>query len=61
MWLEDVVLEIPLLIIAVYLQGFTEGVLTLIFVIVGGILGLIVAAGDTFMEVSNTDGKISGG
>ena len=53
MWLEDVFLEIPLLIIAIYLQTYTEGVLTLIFVIVGGILGLIVAVGGTFMELDD--------
>ena len=51
MWIEDVLLEIPLLIIAVYLQNFTHGLLTLIFVITGGLLGLLVAVGDTYMEV----------
>ena len=53
MWVEDVLLEIPLLMIALYLQTYTEGVLTLIFVIVGGILGLIVAVGGTFMELDD--------
>ena len=53
MWVEDVLLEIPLLMIALYLQTYTEGVLTLIFVIVGGILGLIVAVGGTLMELDD--------
>ena len=51
MWVEDVLLEIPLLAIAFYLQTYTEGTLTLILVIVGGILGLVVAVGETSMEV----------
>ena len=51
MWVEDVLLELPLLMIAIYLQTYTEGALTLIFVIVGGILGLIVAVLDTLLEL----------
>ena len=53
MWVEDVLLEMPLLIIAIYIQTYTEGALTLIFVIVGGILGLIVAVGGTLMELDD--------
>ena len=55
MWVEDVLLEIPLLIIAMYLQTFTEGALTMIFVIVGGILGLIVAVAETLKELSEDE------
>ena len=59
MWVEDVVLEVPILIIAIYISLFLKGNLELIFVITGGVLGFLIAIGDTYMETQLPPDKVS--
>ena len=49
-WLEDAVLEIPMIMIAYYLTSYLDSVVSLVLVIAGGLLGVFVALGDTLFE-----------
>ena len=49
MWLEDFILEIPMIAIAVHISEYLTEELTVILVIFGGILGVGVAAAETFI------------
>ena len=51
MWIEDVIIEIPLIIIAIYLESFIQSEYTVFFVLVGGVLGLFIAIADTCIEM----------
>ena len=59
MWIEDVVIELPVLIIASYISTLTEGNLNLIFVITGGVLGFLIAIGDTYMETEKEPARVT--
>ena len=49
-WLEDAILEVPMIFIAFYLTSYLNSVISLVLVIAGGFLGVAVAIGDTVME-----------
>ena len=49
-WLEDAILEVPMILIAFYLTSYLNSVISLVLVIAGGFLGVAVALGDTLLE-----------
>ena len=51
MWVEDVVLGLPILIIGIYLSTFTASNFEVICLVTGEVLGLLIAMGDTYMEL----------
>ena len=53
MWLEDVLLEIPLVWISFHITSYTNESITVLLVLAGGILGLVVALGDTYLELKD--------
>ena len=59
MWIEDVFLEIPLVAISFHITSYTNETVTVILVLAGGLLGLFVAVGDTYMELRE-DGNSCG-
>ena len=59
-WLEDVAMEIPLIWIATHITSYTNESATVVLVLAGGILGLVVACGETYLELKedqNSCGK----
>ena len=49
LWVEDFFLEVPMIAIAVHISEYLTEELTVILVIFGGILGVGVAAAETFI------------
>lgn len=49
-WCEDVILEIPMILIAYYLTSYLNSLVSLVLVVAGGFLGVGVAIGETVME-----------
>ena len=49
-WLEDAILEVPMILIAYYLTSHLDSIISLVLVVAGGFLGIMVAIGDTVLE-----------
>ena len=50
MWLEDFILEIPMVIIAIHIATFLNAPLTVALVLFGGLLGIGVAVAETIIQ-----------
>ena len=55
MWLEDVFLEIPLVWISFHITSHTNESITVLLVLAGGLLGFLVAVGDTLLELKEDE------